>query len=998
MATELVLENFGKLNIKEGTNFPLNFNIQDLTRPESTPSSYSKDVTIIGDKEANKILGQAFDVNISDSSFDINKKVGCNVLQDNATVFDGGYFQLLKVTKTGQSFPNGEPKIEYIGRVKSDLMSFFTDIKDKDLTDLKLGGFDTYEQLNKSNILSSFNNTAADKWKYVPTFKVQNTNIFKSSQWKPAIFAKTFWDEIHAQNGWQYEFDEIPDVRFDRLIIPYTGEFDADENTKNEATVLADDSNFEQYDFLCKSKYNGTSFGSNNKYPELGSGSNKYIDCSNTIQDVFNQYDPAVTYGNIVTPEITAAFTCDYTYTYEIDFDLIWSNFDSNPIELYGSDFDDQLVANYFTESLISDAQVQNNISGPHHSNVGIQVRFDVGDKLQPGNTTVATGKATFTTTVPMNANEVIRLIIFKEEWLNDGTGNDLTWRPEGNQNAERSVCRILNVNSIDLNVVPDLEYNVGTPIYLQDFIPRETKQRDFVKSIIDMYKLTVDIDPDQENKLIYKTRDKYYDDGRKVDWTRKIDKSRPINLEWLVDKQPKKVKFTYKQDEDVFNEAYFNHIKDVYGEFEYDFGNDYNIGTKENEIIFSPTPIQHDVGSDMYLPSLPLSDIEDLNIRLLYDGGLRTAYWFMQNDDGTTPSTNESNYPYFGHLDDPVQPSFDINFGTCEFYYYNSWEFTTDNNLFNLFHRRYISQLTKGRIMTAYFQLSPTDILTLKLNDKIFINDAWWNINKVIDYNANSNSPTKVELVTVDDGVSVPPTRKIGVYNPGPSKPYITTPYIESGTNDTASLNTVSKGFVGAVYGEENTVSSQSSGMIVGDNNTMSGDSMIVGKKSSDGGYNGKIVAGDDLTASDEYDITTNAIDVKDEIKIGGQVITENTISSVGQILYKAKVTQSGTSNPVISEYINNTNERITGIKTGGTDSGGFTLRGFNQQLVGDLEFIVNDSNNVDRGGGVGFYSCRAILIDSSTLGVTQFDETGVPKDGLLDSGNYIIVTITKY
>jgi hypothetical protein len=54
--------------------------------------------------------------------------------------------------------------------------------------------------------------------------------------------------------------------------------------------------------------------------------------------------------------------------------------------------------------------------------------------------------------------------------------------------------------------------------------------------------------------------------------------------------------------------------------------------------------------------------------------------------------------------------------------------------------------------MLTAYFSLNESDIQRLKLNDKIRINNSWWNINKVIDYNANNRQLTKVELLSIDE------------------------------------------------------------------------------------------------------------------------------------------------------------------------------------------------------------------------------------------------------
>jgi len=59
---------------------------------------------------------------------------------------------------------------------------------------------------------------------------------------------------------------------------------------------------------------------------------------------------------------------------------------------------------------------------------------------------------------------------------------------------------------------------------------------------------------------------------------------------------------------------------------------------------------------------------------------------------------------------------------------------------------------------LTAYFYLRETDIQYMELNDKIRIDNSWWSINKIIDYNANDSTPTKVELISLETEIDLPP------------------------------------------------------------------------------------------------------------------------------------------------------------------------------------------------------------------------------------------------
>jgi hypothetical protein len=68
------------------------------------------------------------------------------------------------------------------------------------------------------------------------------------------------------------------------------------------------------------------------------------------------------------------------------------------------------------------------------------------------------------------------------------------------------------------------------------------------------------------------------------------------------------------------------------------------------------------------------------------------------------------------------------------------------------------MGQINSGKMLTAFFNLKDTDIQAMKLNDKIRIDNSWWNINKVIDYDANANKLTQVELISVDSEVNFMP------------------------------------------------------------------------------------------------------------------------------------------------------------------------------------------------------------------------------------------------
>ena len=80
------------------------------------------------------------------------------------------------------------------------------------------------------------------------------------------------------------------------------------------------------------------------------------------------------------------------------------------------------------------------------------------------------------------------------------------------------------------------------------------------------------------------------------------------------------------------------------------------------------------------------------------------------------------------------------------------------------------MGQINNGKMLIANFDLKENDIQALRLNDKIRIDNSWWNINKVIDYDANANKLTRVELISIDNEINFLPFM-------GPGGPIIPTP-----------------------------------------------------------------------------------------------------------------------------------------------------------------------------------------------------------------------------
>jgi hypothetical protein len=296
----------------------------------------------------------------------------------------------------------------------------------------------------------------------------------------------------------------------------------------------------------------------------------------------------------------------------------------------------------------------------------------------------------------------------------------------------------------------------------MNTFVPEKIKQSDFIKSVFMMYNLYATPDIENENNLILIARDEYYDSGKAVDWTNLLMKDKEQSIIFIPELSNKKLRLSYKADTDSPNTVYTDVTREIYGQVEVTFDNEYVKEIDVKELIFSPTPVQPTVFG-AFLPLLN-GAAPKTNIRILFDNGQVTAQEvdILSGYDTVTPTGGL--YPYLSHFGgaDPFNPTFDINFAPCQYYYYQVAQ-NTNNNLYNSYWRRTVAQINGGKLLTAYFYLRETDIQYMELNDKIRIDNSWWSINKIIDYNANDSTPTKVELISLETEIDLPP-----FFNPG--------------------------------------------------------------------------------------------------------------------------------------------------------------------------------------------------------------------------------------
>lgn len=229
-------------------------------------------------------------------------------------------------------------------------------------------------------------------------------------------------------------------------------------------------------------------------------------------------------------------------------------------------------------------------------------------------------------------------------------------------------------------------------------------------------------------------------------------------------------------------------------------------------------------------------------------DGMLPTS---VDNDAWVFEGTRYKAYPYLGHMNNPQNPSYDLNYGQTTGLYYQE-ETVTNNNLYSVYWENYINELSDrtSRIITANFYLNSFDIADFRFNDNIYIYNQYYKVNKILNYDPTKEGLVKVELIKTLY-ITVPRrfNRWAQFFNiQGNIGPAVTAPVspvggVLGGIGGAVGTGTVIQGNKQLVIGAANEVYVPKAS-IVGDNNTVASEkSYVFGDSNYIQGDNGKVM-----------------------------------------------------------------------------------------------------------------------------------------------------------
>jgi len=760
--TEIVVNNT-IVDISDDVQFSLNFAIADILMPEKRNTSFSKTIKLPGTKTNNILFSHIFDLTKQISSsdglvnfspdFNPNLKADCKIFKDNILQLKG-ILQLVQINRVGESY---EYEVVVFGTLKNIMLN----IGEKKLEELDMSEYnhaftytnmkeswDTRIQKNGANYTNFVSGNPKGEGYVYPTIDYGYTNSpasIKLENSYPAIYLREYMTKIFAYAGFTWTSAFFDSVFFKRLIIPFN---------KKEA-ILTDTERLNR-SFLAKIKQTAVTYSG----------------------DAPNKKTFVINFNNDSTD---GAFDTTNQYTNTKDgFDY------SDPIERF------QAYDEFPISPIPSTCRISKKGSYDFSTTLDFQVFHydDAFTELNPQSvlsrvtvtimkgTTGSIGPIATTGTIETTATSNGFVGTLKASNISCNVGDyifvTIAYTQSTNPNvATADPKMILASGSSFYNTPVANPILLGDLMYLNSAIPKGIPVKDLFMSVIKMFNLYVQPDPDNETNLLIEPLIDFYSGNTVIDWTDKIDYSKQSIIKPCSAIEGKDYIFRYKPDNDYYNADYLKVTGSNYGEKNISIANDFLKGQKVIEPIFSPTPSVGIIGSKMVIPRIVNIDNNtgavtphSSNIRLLYYGGVLNpeGSWSWHGNNGALVYS-ETTYAYAGHLDHPFTPTLDLLFDTPKQIYWggpsNIGTTYTDNNVYNKYWSQFVSEITdkNSKVVTLYARLRTLDIFSLNFKNFIHVAGVNYRLNKVIDYNPTSEEVCKIELSKIKGGATFTPT-----------------------------------------------------------------------------------------------------------------------------------------------------------------------------------------------------------------------------------------------
>ena len=345
----------------------------------------------------------------------------------------------------------------------------------------------------------------------------------------------------------------------------------------------------------------------------------------------------------------------------------------------------------------------------------------------------------------------------------------------------------IMNFNSA-LRITPGV-FRSGSLFTLNDIWNKEVSVFDEILRYCKMFRIGIYVD-ESNKQLMFTPFNRYFENYTVTDWTNKIDKSKDFTITPITF-EDKYVLFNYEDGATKNNKVYKENYGYNYGE--YRLTTDYNFNNKTNKLfegqkpsnIISPIVLTWDTlyRENKILYRIPTNEsyvddadndnkIVDTFGQFYFHNGLN---YFTKTDmpvviitDDTKLMSSNQTYFYTGGFNEEgtsissdTYPNLSlfrgdnmITFAIPKVCYVSNVSYSGKKGIYSNFWENYINERynIQNKLITCYVMLKPTEFNQFKWNQLVKIGNQLCIVNKIYDYDVTSNSPTKVDLITIQN------------------------------------------------------------------------------------------------------------------------------------------------------------------------------------------------------------------------------------------------------
>ena len=673
--------------------------IQDVTKQKS---DFTHNITLPFSQINNDFFSHYYEVNV-DGSYRADIKAACSIYVDSNLTFEG-YIQLLKVDTLNEN---------YTAICFGDVANLATELGEAKLNDLDLSKYNHI--LSQANVEVGWNGLTEYTGSLVDGNEIlypiidngagysgvtlnTNAGAIKPSDLRPSIKVKTLLDEIVNNAGYTINSTFLNTDAFTKQYMTLGGDL--------EGSITNFVDGFKVGMTADQNVVDGVAIEFNNETNASG-----YYDLN----------------GNFNTS----------TFAYVA------------PVNgLYGLQC--QVVTNTITSTG----------SAPLFIFIYINGVFDVDLFITPTTTNIVG----------------VDVSLYSEVFVNLEASDVVTFRPNLELSGDVVIKNNATINGatydsfVKLVSVPQaveggtVDLGVGNNLLTKD------KQVEFIKSIFSRYNLIAEVDKDTPKQLNVEPIQDFRDAGVSKDWTDKLDVSKSVIIEPTNRFRKAELNLTDKEDKDKVNNWWQTKNSQVYNSYKFPFYGDFGSGTLEVPSIFSSFAPEKFSNNRMFIAkhfeyNEDVAEAVKVKPKLFYYSGkkqLPPASNYKMLNSITDVYTTKVEYPFCHHYlmagNLVTSTDTDLRFRSGSVLNESDLvESQTINDTYSLYWSKYLNNIYNkdARMQTAYFNLTAKDISEFKYNDKIFVKDSYWFINKISSYAMGMYNSTKVELIKIIEGAS---------------------------------------------------------------------------------------------------------------------------------------------------------------------------------------------------------------------------------------------------